>query len=222
MRFLSIVIISLMTAMCSIKAEPIQKHIALVFDDGPTTDNAPKFLEIFKQENIHVTFGYIGTNVEEHPDVAKNVVAAGHEIANHSYSHLHPQDLNDTALEYEIVNAQEGIIKKVGYAPKWYWRPYVESDPRIAGIAAKVNLKVYMPKNLVVSNDYDTNFNAEQIRQNATKNIMDGTTILFHEWRNETVQEIPAIIAELKRQGCVFLTFSELDEYMEEQNIKPD
>jgi len=203
-----------MTGICSVNAEPIQKHIALVFDDGPTTENAQKLLEIFKREHIHVTFSYIGTNVEQHPDIAKAVVAAGHEITNHSYAHLHPKDLNDTSLEHEVINCQKSIIEKVGYTPKWYWLPFVESDPRIAAIAARVNIKVYMPKNLVVSKDYDTNFNAEQIRQNATRNITDGTTILFHEWRNETVQEIPAIIAELKRQGCVFLTFSEMAEYL--------
>lgn len=220
-RSLFIIIFFLLTATYSVKAEPAVKHIALVFDDGPTTDNAPKLLAIFEQEKIHVTFGYIGTNVETHPDVAKTVVAAGHEIANHSYSHLHLKDLHDTALEHEILEAQKVIVEKVGYTPKWYWLPYIESDPRIPAIAAKVNIKVYIPK-LVSSDDYNRDFTAEQIKQKATSNIVDRTTILFHEWRNETVAEIPAIIAELKRQGCVFLTFSEMAEYLEESaNPKP-
>ncbi len=217
----SLIIMFLLTAVCSVKAEPIQKHIALVFDDGPTTDNAPKFLEIFKREDIHVTFGYIGTNVEKHPDIAKNVIAAGHEIANHSYAHLHPNGLKDSSLEHEILFAQEVIIEKTGYAPRWYWRPYVESDPRIPAIAARVNLKVYMP-NLVSSDDWKTEATAEQIKQNATSNITDGTTILFHEFSSKTVEQLPAIIAELKKQGCVFLTFSELVEYLESQKTKAD
>ena len=209
----------LLTATYSVKAESMPKHIALVFDDGPTTENAPKLLAIFEQEKIHVTFGYIGTNVETHPDVAKTVVAAGHEIANHSYSHLHPKDLHDTALEFEITNAQKVIVEKVGYTPKWYWQPYVESDPRIPAIAAKVNIRAYEPK-VVSSNDWKAEMTAEQIKQKATSNIVDGTTILFHEWRNETVAKMPEIIAELKRQGCVFMTFSEMAKYLEERNAK--
>ena len=207
----------LLTATYSVKAESAPKHVALCFDDGPTTDNAPKLLAIFEREKIHVTFDYVGTNVEAHPDIAKAVVAAGHEIANHSYSHLHPKDSDNEMLEFDIVNAQKVIIEKVGYTPKWYWLPYIESDPRIPAIAEKVNLKVYKFKSLGVSDDWKAELSAEQIKQNATSNITDGTVILFHEWRNETVAEMPAIIAELKRQGCVFMTFSELAEYLANQ-----
>ncbi|MDD5454320.1 MAG: polysaccharide deacetylase family protein [Candidatus Ratteibacteria bacterium] len=206
----------LLTATCSVKAEPATKYVALVFDDGPTTDNSQEFLAIFEGEGIHVTFGYIGTNVEKHPDIAKTAVDKGHEIVNHSYAHLHPKDLNDTALEHDIVKAQEVIIEKVGYTPKWYWLPFVESDPRIAPIAAKVNLKVYAPK-LVSSEDYRRDLTTEQIKQRAITNIADGTTILFHEFRNETVTVIPEIITELKRQGFLFLTFSQMAEYLVNQ-----
>ena len=40
--------------------------------------------------------------------------------------------------------------------------------------------------------------------------VPDGSVILFHEWRKETCDQMPAILAELRRQGCVFLTFSDL------------
>ena len=212
-RFLTITIF-LFVAMFSVKAEPIEKHIALVFDDGPTTNNAPKLLEIFRREGIHVTFGYIGTNVERHPDVAKTVIAAGHEIANHSYAHLHPKDLHDASLEHEILFAQRVIVKKAGYSPKWYWMPYIEFDSRMPAITARVNMQVYKPKNIVSSDDYNRDFTAEQIKQKATADIKDGTVIVFHEWRDDTVTVIPEIIAELKKQGCIFMTFSELAEYL--------
>jgi peptidoglycan/xylan/chitin deacetylase (PgdA/CDA1 family) len=189
-------------------------HVALVFDDGPFPEHAPKLLALFAREGIHVTFSLVGTNVELHPDTAKAVLAAGHEIANHSYSHRHPKDLDDATLEHEIVAAQKVIATTTGFKPKWYWPPYLESDKRVRATAAKAQIEVYTPKHLVISGDYDRTVNADEIQRKATSKIVDGTVILFHEWREETFERMPAIIAELRRQRCVFLTFSELAAYV--------
>jgi peptidoglycan/xylan/chitin deacetylase (PgdA/CDA1 family) len=192
-------------------------HVALVFDDGPFPEHAPKFLELFAKERIHATFSSVATNVELHPDTARAVLAAGHEIVNHSYAHHHPKDLDDAALEHEIAGAQKIIAATTGFAPKWYWPPYLESDARVRAAAAKAQIEVYVPKHLVVSQDYDRSVNADEIQRKATANVVDGTVILFHEWREETFERMPAIIAELRRQRCVFLTFSELAAYVRAQ-----
>jgi peptidoglycan/xylan/chitin deacetylase (PgdA/CDA1 family) len=55
--------------------------------------------------------------------------------------------------------------------------------------------------------------NAEDIRCRATTDVKDGSVILFHEWPDETLAQLPAILKELRRQSCVFETFSELAEY---------
>ena len=55
---------------------------------------------------------------------------------------------------------------------------------------------------------------AEQIYTNAVTGVEDGSLIIFHEWRPETLAQMPAILAELKRQGCVFVTVSELATYL--------
>ena len=188
-------------------------HVGLMFDDGPFPEHAPKLVALFAREGVHVTFGSVATNVELHPATAKAVLAAGHEIANHSHSHRHPKDLDDAALEHEIVGAQKVIVATTGYAPKWYWPPYLETDERHRATAAKAQIEVYSPKHLVVSEDYDRTVSAEEIQRKTTSNVADGSVILFHEWREETFERMPAIIAELRRQRCVFLTFSELAAY---------
>jgi peptidoglycan/xylan/chitin deacetylase (PgdA/CDA1 family) len=185
-------------------------HVALVFDDGPFPDHAPKLLELFAKEKIHVTFSLVATNVESHPDTAKAVVAGGHEIANHSYSHRHPKDCDDATLEQEISDAQKIITTTSGFTPKWYWPPFLETDDRVRAGAAKAGIEVYSLKQVVVSEDYNRSVGAEEIKRKATTKVTDGSVILFHEWRDETYEQMPAILTELRRQGCVFLTFSEL------------
>ena len=205
-----------LTQMCAVAGDSNTNvvHVALVFDDGPFPEHAPKLLALFAKEGIHVTFSSVATNVELHPDTARAVLAAGHEIVNHSYAHHHPKDLDDAALEHEIVGAQKVIAATTGFAPKWYWPPYLESDERVRATAARAQIQVYAPKHLVVSEDYDQTVNADEIQRKATSNVVDGTVILFHEWREETFERMPAILAELRRQHCVFLTFSELAAYL--------
>jgi peptidoglycan/xylan/chitin deacetylase (PgdA/CDA1 family) len=214
---LGIFFLSLLATATVGAAETNVIHIAMIFDDGPIPASAEKFMKLFASENIHVTFGSEATNVALHPATAKALIAGGHEIANHSYTHRHPKDLDDATLEHEIVGAQEVIIANTGFTPKWFWPPFLESDDRVRAAAAKAHIQVYVPHHLVVSEDYNRSVSAEELKRKGTTDVKDGTVILFHEWREETFQQMPAIIAELRRQGCVFLTFSQLADYVKSQ-----
>lgn len=190
-------------------------RVALVFDDGPFPDHTPKLLDLFAREKIHVSFSVVASNVAAHADTAKAIVAAGHELNNHSYSHRHAKDCDDAQLEQEIGGAQRIITDVTGVTPKWYWPPFLEVDDRIRAAVAKAKLEVYSLKQVVVSQDYDRAVSAAEIKSKATTNVKDGSVILFHEWRVETYEQLPAILAELRRQGCVFLTFTELAAYQQ-------
>ena len=192
-------------------------HVALVFDDGPFPDHAPKLLEVFQREGIHVTFSLIATQTQTNAATARAIVAAGHEVANHSYAHRHPKDLTDAQLEQEVVEAQKIINDQSGFTPRWYWPPFIEIDDRLRATTKKAGIEVYPIRNLVVSADFDRTVNAEEIKRRATTKVTDGSVILFHEWREETLAQLPAILAELRRQGCVFVTFSELAAYNQGQ-----
>lgn len=188
-------------------------HVAMIFDDGPEPTQTPKILAVLAEEQVHVTFGTLAKNAEAHPALVQSVVAAGHELANHSYTHQQPQGLSDSALEHEIVDAAEAIRRSSGFAPKWYWPPFIAYDDRQPALAAKAGLQVSRPKKVVSSGDYMQQVSAEEIFQRATTDLADGCVILFHEWRPETAAQLKRIITELKRQGCTFLTFSEMAEY---------
>ena len=193
-----------------VAAETNTIHIALVFDDGPFPEHAPKLMDLFAREGIHVTFSLVASNVLAHPETARAIAVAGHEIANHSFNHQHPKMLSDAELEHEITDAQKVIMEKSGFTPRWYWPPFIETDDRVRATAAKAGIEIYPLKKLVVSMDYDRSVPAGEIKRRATTGVTDGSVILFHEWRDETLEQLPAILAELHRQGCVFETFSEL------------
>jgi len=186
----------------------------MIFDDGPKADMAPAYLDVFKAKGVHATFGAVVGNVQADAALAKRILAEGHELANHSFAHKHPAQLGDADLDAEIIGAQEIMTRSTGVSAKWYWPPFLEQDDRVRARVAKAGLRIYNPKHLVVSKDYDTTVSATELHKRAITDVTDGTVILFHEWRKETLQELPAIIDELKAQGCEFITFSELDAYL--------
>lgn len=198
-----------MTAAILTQAEP-KKRVALVFDDGPKPADAEPLLALLAREKVRVTFALVGDRVDENPATAKAIATAGHEIANHSQTHAHPRDLKDAALDQEVATAQKKLTAVLGHAPRWYWPPFLEIEERLHTAVARSRLAVYLPRKVVASMDWDTSVSAEEILRRATTGIEDGTVILNHEWRAETRQQLPAILAELRRQNCEFLTFSEL------------
>jgi peptidoglycan/xylan/chitin deacetylase (PgdA/CDA1 family) len=207
---LTLIGIGLATFANATESAPPVKRVALVFDDGPKPENAEPLLAVLAQEKIHATFSLVGDRVNESPATAKAIAAAGHEIANHSQTHAHPRDLAAAALDHEVADAQKKITAVVGVAPRWYWPPFLEEDDQVRAAVAHAHLTIYAPKHLVVSMDYDTKVPAAEILRLATTGVQDGTVLLCHEWRAETREQLPAILAELRRQNCVFLTFSQL------------
>jgi peptidoglycan-N-acetylglucosamine deacetylase len=70
-------------------------YIAMSFDDGPSPGTSSQLLYILKQRNIKVTFFMIGPNVVAHPEIARRILAEGHEIGNHSWTHPQLSKLSD-------------------------------------------------------------------------------------------------------------------------------
>ena len=208
-RCLGTLLVLLGLALTGAMAAPV-KRVALVFDDGPKPADAGPLLELLAKEKVQVTFSLVGDRVNENPDTARAIAAAGHEIANHSQTHSHPKDLDDAALDREVAATQEKIRATVGTAPRWYWPPFLEVDDRVRAAVARAGLIPYTPRHLVVSMDYERTVPAAEIYRRATTDVQDGSVILFHEWRAETREQLPAILTELRRQNCEFLTFSGL------------
>ncbi len=206
----------LCTAACAAIAKPI--HVALICDDGPHPEQTPKLLKVFAAEGVHVTFGIVAKTAEQHPTLLEQVAAAGHEITNHSLSHEHPKQLSAAGVDEQVLEGQKITAKAAGVAPVWYWPPFIEVDDNVRASVAKAGIKIYRAKKLVVSGDYMNDVDGAEILRRATTGIEDGAVILFHEWRPETAQQMPAVIKELKKQGCVFLTFSEMATYLEQWN----
>jgi len=101
-------------------AEPLA---ALTFDDGPDPELTPRILEVLAEHGVRATFNVMGWNALRHPDLVRAVVAAGHELGNHTWTH---QDLAfQSALQTrrQLEWGREAIEWTAGVRPRFFRPP---------------------------------------------------------------------------------------------------
>jgi peptidoglycan/xylan/chitin deacetylase (PgdA/CDA1 family) len=101
----------------------VRPAIALTFDDGPS-ESTPELLEILARHRAPATFFQIGANVRRLPEVAREVLAAGHEIGNHSDTHPLLALKSPGFIDRELADAQESIERATGRRPRYFRAPY--------------------------------------------------------------------------------------------------
>jgi peptidoglycan/xylan/chitin deacetylase (PgdA/CDA1 family) len=101
----------------------VRPAIALTFDDGPS-EATPELLEILARHRAPATFFQIGANVRRLPEIAREVLAAGHEIGNHSDTHPLFALKSSGFIDRELAAAQETIERATGQRPRYFRAPY--------------------------------------------------------------------------------------------------
>lgn len=115
--------------------------VALTIDDGPHPVWTPKILDLLDRHHVPATFCLIGNQVLGHETVARNIVTAGHHIANHSYNH--PMDLAGAAparMREELDRTQEKIHSATGYTPHLFRSPGGAWSPDLLAQTAQAGM----------------------------------------------------------------------------------
>ena len=99
-------------------------HVALTFDDGPDPRSTPRFLDELERLGCRATFFVLGEMLERHPRLGRRIVADGHEIAVHGWSHQNALLARPGRMAAELGRAAELVAAVTGVAPRWYRPPY--------------------------------------------------------------------------------------------------
>lgn len=183
-------------------------YIALTFDDGPHPVHTPKLLDTLKQKGIRATFYVIGRSVETYPEIAKRIVAEGHEIANHTWSHPALTKLSASGVEREITRTTEVIQRVTGVRPTNMRPPYGATNARLnKRLDEEFGLKVIMWSVDPLDWKYR---NSARVTSEILTNTRPGGIVLAHDIHPTTVAAMPATIDGLKSRGFRFVTVSEL------------
>lgn len=188
----------------------------LTFDDGPSPEVTPIILDILKDHQVKATFFVVGVHAEKHPELLKQILAAGHGLGNHSYSHR-IQDIyrNAEALLDDIFRCDRVLESISGQSPKIF-RPPGGSRPYLKP-ALKASLKEagfrYHDWNVCPGDSLKNRPTLDSLvnitlMQASNK---DRIVILLHDSRTmqNTILALPRIIDGLKEIGFSFAVITE-------------
>jgi len=105
------------------RGDPSRSELAITFDDGPS-ESTPALLRILEEHRVRATFFMCGANVRRLPGVAREVLAAGHEIGNHSDTHARFDFKSPDFIYRELALAQDAIHAATGLQPGLFRAPY--------------------------------------------------------------------------------------------------
>ena len=194
--------------------DPYKKSIAITFDDGPSR-YTNKLLDILKKYDANATFFVIGNKVEIYSDTMRRMVKEGNEIGNHSYNHKWLTKLNEDEFLSQI-NMTQQIIKKItGFTPR-LMRPTYGACNQTLRKRSKLQIVMWD----VDTRDWETH-NISKILKQTIKNTKDGSIILMHDTKENTVLLLEKLLKELKSKDYQFVTVSELEKIKQiKQNEK--
>jgi|LSQX01.2.fsa_nt_gb peptidoglycan/xylan/chitin deacetylase (PgdA/CDA1 family) len=182
-----------------------EKQIALTFDAGWLFDQTIDLLNVLDDYQVKATFFLRGKWVEDHPDLAKEILKRGHSVENHSLTHGHMKQMTDEEVRNEMVMSTKIIQEVAGYRPYLFRPPFGEYDNRILRILAQQGYP-YTVKWTVDSLDWAEELNGQKItEQYLIERVLRGASdkgiVLMHVGGYQTVNALPEIIEGLRKDG---------------------
>ena len=185
-------------------------EIALSFDDGPHPRLTPRILAILEEYGIKATFFMVGENVGYYTDAARAVAEAGHEIANHTFSHRRFGHMDREDLLREITACEEALSSITETPVRFVRPPEGEMSDAVRQVVGELDYRVILW-------DVDTRDWAHTPPEAITKHILDtvraGDIILMHDfigYNSPTPEALQQVIPALLERGYRFVTVGEL------------
>ena len=182
-------------------------EVALTFDDGPTADGLAAVLPELARRQAHATFFLIGADVEKHPEMVRALLAAGHEVGNHTFTHMRMVGRSSAFYDREIERTQ-AALKAAGAQPHLFRPPY---GKKLFGLPLAVKRHALTMVTWDVEDPDTTDprtFAGEIVRQ-----AHPGAIVLVHAMypANRTARAaLPMILDGLRAKGLRVVTVGQL------------
>ncbi|MFI5086893.1 MAG: polysaccharide deacetylase family protein [Terriglobales bacterium] len=191
------------------------RRLALTFDDGPNDPHTLHLLDVLARHNVHATFFMIGSFVEQRPEIARAVAAAGHAIGNHTHTHpnliFHP----GRVVRRELQDC-ERAFDNAGVSHAGLFRPpFGGRTPIVLRTARDMGLEPIMWS--VTAWDWKPHL-PEKITRLVQRQVLGGDVILLHDGghlrmgadRSAAVRATELIIQRYLGEGYEFVTIPEM------------
>jgi peptidoglycan/xylan/chitin deacetylase (PgdA/CDA1 family) len=179
-------------------AQPRLKEIAISFDDGPLPQYTKEILDVLEKTGTPATFFCIGHRVTKHPELMRQIHAAGHIIGNHSYSHSPLFDLYSAKKMTEDLQQMNAEVRQqLGITLKLFRPPYGVTNPNLgkaveAGGFTAVGWSIRSLDTITKDPD--------RLLKKVLKSLRPGAVVLFHDTCASTASMLEEFIHETRRR----------------------
>ena len=187
--------------------DPFVKEVVLTFDDGPREHGMQELIETLGKEDIHATFFLVGKFAERYAPITRALAGAGHELANHSYTHPKLYRLWVEKIMREAERCDE-VMESLGLRKTRFLRPPGGGfNLKVFNAMRRMGLRLGLWS--VNSADY-TGRPKEEIVNLVTRSVRPGAIVLMHSGVPNTVAALPEIIGNLRAKGYRFVRMEDL------------
>ena len=189
---------------------PDLPEIALTFDDGPAPQYTEAILAVLRRYHVKATFFMLGRWVQQYPDLAREVVADGHAVGDHTWSHADLTQLSESQAMQELTSTRDIIQQVTGVKTTLFRPPYRAYNRQILDLAFSLHLSTILWS--IDPHDWEKP-GVGPIISTALGNAQNGAIILMHDGggdRSQTVEALPKIIEQLQAQGFTFVTIPQM------------
>jgi peptidoglycan/xylan/chitin deacetylase (PgdA/CDA1 family) len=178
--------------------------ICLTFDDGPHPELTPKLLDLLEKEKIPATFFLIGRDAEKCPDLVRRMVAEGHAVGSHSYSHPKRTELSPAETIEEVSRGRSIVDALIGTRSRLYRPPNGKVTARDLLWMWRNGLCVVLwnvdPRDFAAAN-------SDMVRDWFQDRVLQpGDILLFHDTHPHALTVLPELVNMAKKQGFTFTT----------------
>src|SRR5450432_12529 len=180
------------------------KEVVLTFDDGPWPANTPAVLKALADECTKAVFFPIGKHATYHPEILRQVAAAGHTVGAHTWSHanLNSKKMTEQLAKDEVEKGFSAVKLALGATPSPFFRfPELQHNPATLAYLGTRNIAIFSCD--LDSFDYKKGSNAEKVVQTVMTKVdkLGKGIILMHDFQKHTAEALPELLRRLKAGG---------------------
>ena len=192
--------------------------VAITFDDGPSPEHTPAVLDALRTAGARSTFFVLGRHVRAHPELARRIVAEGHELASHGDDHSLLTFAGPAAIAHQFRAADEAVSEAVGTSVAHLFRtPHGYRGPFVAPVARRLGYRLVGWTGAI----FDTARPGVDVIVDRCAGVLSpGAIVLLHDGdgsgqggdRTQTVEALPRVLETARERGLLPVTVSELAE----------
>lgn len=207
--FLMLLLTTALFSVDILKFVPVQTNVlALTIDDGPHPQVTPQILRLLKEENIKATFFLIAKEAQMYPNLTKDIIAQGHEIGNHSFSHQNFQKISLFDVSQSIEISQAIFKQLLGKKPYYFRAPYGRMNLYQQPLIDRYFTNIVGWS--VDSRDWEEPHNKLKTVDHVLDSIFPGSILLCHQRDKKRVETLKLLIQKVKARGYNFVTITNL------------